>query len=191
MSDTIHVKGLADLQKLLNTLPPKIEANVMRGALRAGMRKVKDKARININSQDGDLARALKVSTSLRNGIVKSVLAAQGFEGYKAMWVEYGTNPHLISVQAEERGINARLSTKRGKVVRNSMSTVNRSSLQIGGQFVGPTVFHPGARPFPFMRPALDETSRQALVAVGNYIKTRLSSKHGIDTTHIELGDGE
>ena len=37
MADSVHVKGLDALQKLLDTLPVKLEKNVMRGGLRAGM----------------------------------------------------------------------------------------------------------------------------------------------------------
>lgn|SRR3990167_902194 len=191
MADLTHVSGLSDLQKLLDTLPAKLEANIMRGALRAGMKTVKDKAVINIQKESGDTARALKISTKLRDGIVKSVLAAKGFEGYKAMWLEYGTRPHYISVHDINKNVNQRLSRKRGEVALESMSTVNRRMLAIGGNFIGPTVFHPGAKPHPFMRPALDSTAQEALLAVGNYIKARLQKKHGIDTSHIMIEGDE
>jgi len=191
---TTHVKGLSELQKLLDTLPAKLEANVMRGALRAGMKTVQNKAVINIDSKSGDLAKSLKISTKLRDGIVKSVLAAKGFQGYKAMWLEYGTRPHLISVQDIDRQVNNRLSRRRGKVVLESVSTINRrrnSSLVINGRLVGRSIMHPGAKPKPFLRPALDSSAQEALIAVGSYIKARLAKKHGIDTAHIMLEGDE
>ena len=184
----IRVKGLADLQKFLDQLPAKMEANIMRSALRAGTKVIKNKATLNIDSKTGGLAKGLRISTRIRDGIVKSVLAARGPDGYKAMWVEYGTKPHLISVQEDEKKINYRLSAKRGYKVLESMTTVNRRSLQIGGNFVGPVIKHPGASPHPFLRPALDSGANEAIIATAEYIKMRLAKKHGLDTSHIEIG---
>lgn len=187
MSD-IRVKGLDELQKFLDQLPAKMEANIMRGALRAGTKVIKNKAALNINNQSGDLAGGLRISTRIKDGIVKSVLAARGIAGYRAMWVEYGTKPHLISVQEDEKKINYRLSAKRGRKVLESMTTVNRRVLQIGGNFVGPVIQHPGSKPHPFLRPALDSGANEAIIATAEYIKIRLEKKHGLDTGHIEIG---
>ena len=41
----IEVKGLAELQKLLDELPARIEANVVRGGLRAAAKVIRDEAR--------------------------------------------------------------------------------------------------------------------------------------------------
>lgn len=191
MNKLAHVKGLAELQKLLDELPAKLEANVMRGALRSGMNVYKAEAKRNINNVSGDLAKALKVGTRIEKNlgaaIVKSNLAAKGFEGYKAMWVEFGTNPHLISVADEDKMVNKRASLKAGRVVKESMTSVNRRVLAIGGNFVGPTLQHPGAKPHPFLRPAFDAKSDAALMQVAKYIKRVLSTKHGIQTAHINL----
>lgn len=64
---------------------------------------------------------------------------------------------------------------------------VARGSLVINGNFVGQSVHHPGAAPRPFLRPALDSQSQAALVAVGNAIKKRLATKHGLDTSDVEV----
>jgi HK97 gp10 family phage protein len=195
MSKPINVKGLDELQKIMDTLPGKIQGNVMRGALRAGMTVVKRRAQDIVRKESGDTARALKVGTKIERvlgtAVVKSKLAAQGFEGYMAMWLEFGTNRHLISVSDEEKNVNARLSRKLGQTVKESMSTVNRRVLAIGQTFVGPVVQHPGARAFPFMRPALDAEAQRAVIAVGEYIKKRLATKHGIDTSHIMIEGDE
>lgn len=187
MADTAHVKGLDALQKYLDTLPKKVEANIMRGALRAGMRVVSGDAKGRVRHRSGDLSRNLKISTKLFRGIVKCMLAAKGFEGMKAIWLEFGTRAHLISVQEGEK---QQYMTRRGELKTVSMTTINRMVLQIGNRFVGKTVQHPGARPFPFMRPALDSQAQNALVAAGNYIKTRLESKHGIDTSDVTVEAG-
>lgn len=37
MANEISISGLKELEEVLNTLPAKIEQNVMRGAMRAGL----------------------------------------------------------------------------------------------------------------------------------------------------------
>lgn len=197
MDNSKHIKGLADLQKFLDVLPVKIEKNIMRGALRAGMNVVKPDAQSRINNVSGNLAASLKVGTRARRGRVTSNLRSRSSRAEVPqnldLWLEYGTRPHFISVQDSEKPINRRLSVRRGTLVRASMSTVNRyvRSLKISGRFIGPTVFHPGARPKPFMRPALDAQASNAVVAAGNYIKNRLATKHGLDTAHIQVEGDE
>lgn len=184
----INVKGLKELQDLLDKLPAKVEANIMRGALRAGAKPIRAAAINNINSKSGELAAGIKVSTRIKGGVVSATIAARGDSGYKANFVEYGTRAHLISVQDNEKHINYRLSRKRGVTVLESMRTINRRVLQIGRNFVGPTVDHPGAKPHPFMRPALDSEGQNAAIAVAAYIKRRLSAKHGLDVADIDIG---
>lgn len=193
MADTTHVKGLAELQKFLDQLPAKIEKNIMRGALRAGMNVVKPVASTKVHSVSGALARGLNVGTNSKGGTVWSRLKAKGPHGYIARFLEYGTLPHFISIPEAEKPINWRLSIKRGEIVRASMTTINRNirSLKISGSFVGPTVFHPGSQKKAFMRPALDEQASAAVVAAADYIKKRLATKHGIDTSHIMIEGDE
>lgn len=184
----INVKGLKELQDLLDKLPAKVEANIMRGALRAGAKPIRSAAINNINSKSGELAAGIKVSTRIKGGVVSATIATRGDSGYKANFVEYGTRAHLISVQDNEKKINYRLSRKRGVTVLESMRTINRRVLQIGRNFVGPTVDHPGAKPHPFMRPALDSEGQNAAMAAAAYIKRRLSAKHGLDVADIDIG---
>jgi len=160
----VHVKGLADLQRFLDQLPVKMEKNVMRGALRAGMNVVKPVAQSNIHSVSGELARGLKISTNSRGGKVTASLKARGPHAFIAKFIEYGTAAHVISGKA---GGWLRL---------------------FGGTFVK-SVQHPGIRARPFMRPALDQQAGAAVVAAGEYIKKRLADKHGLDTADISIGD--
>ena len=183
MTDGVEIKGLSELQKFLDLLPAKVEANIMRGALRAALVVVKRSAQEKAPKNTGSMAANLKISTKIRDGVVRSSLAAKGFDGYKAMWAEFGTKPHFISVSDENKNFNA----KRGRL--ESVSSVNRRFLVIGGQIVGNSVSHPGSRAQSFMRPALDENTERAVVAAGEYIKKRLASKHGLDTQDIKIGD--
>lgn len=155
-----NVKGLADLQKLLNELPAKVERNVMRGALRAGANVIKDEAKRSINSHSGELAKSLKVSARARGGRVTASVRPKGKNAYIARFVEYGTRPHKIRAK--------------------------NGGLLLGNEFVS-EVDHPGARPHPFLRPALDSQAKEATVAVGNYIKKRLATKHGMNTADINI----
>ncbi len=165
MAET-RVKGLADLQKFLDQLPPKLERNVMRGALGAGMRVVRPVAKSRIRSVSGLLAAGLKVSTRARGGTVTASLKTTGKHGWLARFVEFGTAAHSIP-----------------------KLTKKLNALIIGGQFVK-SVDHPGAKPHPFMRVALDSQAQNALVAAGNYIKKRLESKNGIDTSDVTVEAG-
>lgn len=191
MEELIPVKGLSQLQRFLDELPVKLEKNVMRGALRAGMNVIKPIAASNVHSISGELAAGLKIGTRARAGRIVANLKATGKHAYVAIWVEFGTSAHLIKVQEAEKPINLRLSQRRGVLTRASMSTINRVVLKIGNKFVGPTVSHPGARARKFMRNAIDSQAEAAVVAVAQYIKKRLATKEGLDTSHIMIEGDE
>lgn len=158
----VHVKGLDQLDKFLQELPVKLERNVLRGALRAGAKVIHQVAAGNIRRDSGELAASLKVSTRAHAGEVKATVYTKVFY---ARFVEYGTRPHRIEPK-------------------------NRRALALGGGFVG-AVDHPGARPHPFLRPALDTQAGAAVVAVAEYMKQRLAVKHGLDTADIEIAAEE
>lgn len=173
MAEFTHVKGLSELHKFLQTLPAKIEQNVMRGALTAGAVPIRDEAKSLAPVAEpsrkgkrlyglrrGSLRDSIRTSSSrAKNGRVTAGVKVGGKskktgDVFFAHIVEYtGAVPHMI-----------------GKTM------------------------HPGMRPRPFMRPALDKAANKAVLAAGNYIKRRLATKHGIDTSGVELigdGDGE
>lgn len=168
----------------------------MRGAMRAGAKPVVVAARKNIHSVSGDLARSIKVSVKSRGSQVKVRIVAGGPKANlenRAIWVEFGTRPHLIKVSDSDRPINARASARAGHVVRASITTINRAlrnkgSLAIRGKIIGPHVKHPGARPKPYMRPALDAQARNAVLAVANYIKMKLAQSGVEEASSVEVG---
>lgn len=165
MADERNIKGLAELNKVLLTLPEKLQKNVMRGALRAGISVVKPVAKANIHSVSGELAKGLKVGTRSRGTTVTANLKAKGPHGFVAKWVEYGTAAHAIVAKLG-------------------------GSLFLGGLFLK-SVNHPGARPKPFLRPALDSQATAAVVAAAEYMKARLASKHSLDTSHVVIEGDE
>jgi HK97 gp10 family phage protein len=159
--DTRHVKGLAELQRFLDTLPAKLEQRIMRGALRKGMRLIHVQAKSDVAVEDGVLRDSMKVATSVRGGTVRAILRSKDF---KARFVEYGTSAHVIA----------------GK---------NGGWLNFGGVFAR-SVNHPGASKKPFMRPARDGRAQDALVAAGNEVKNRLT-KEGLEVSHIMVEGDE
>jgi len=182
---------------MLDTLPAKMEANIMRGALRAGCNVIKEAAKANVpvampgstkfGATMGALRASIRVSAKIdsRNGVVMGTVKAGDKRGvFYAGWVEFGTKPHYISVPMSERGT---YTTRRGRVKTYSMTTINKNVLMIGGNFVGPTVHHPGASPHPYMRPAMDSQAQNAVMAAGEYIKKRLATKNGLDTAEISI----
>jgi len=165
MATETHVRGLAELQKFMDQLAPKIERNVMRGALRAGMNVVKPMAVANARKASGLYAAGLKVGTRARGGRVTANLKATGPHAYLGRWIEFGTRAHNIA--AKTGGF-----------------------LSFGGIFTK-SVAHPGARPYPHMRPALDANAAAAVQAAAEYMKARLASKHGLDTSGVVLEGDE
>ncbi len=164
MSDTVHVNGLADLQKLLDTLAPKIERNVMAGALRAGVKPILAQAIKNLGSSNktGELRDSLKIGNRTRGGTVTAVVKTKVFY---AKFVEFGTAAHVIA----------------GK---------NGGWLKFGGGFMR-SVDHPGAKARPFLRPALDGQAQNAVMTAAEYMKKRLATKNGLDTSDVVIEAGE
>ena len=167
--DEVAVKGLSELQVVLDTLTAKMEANIMRGALRAGGKIIQLQAKANAPAEDsgvqsaykstlgwtpGALKRSIKLSARLSNGTVVAKIKAGNKQAYYAHMVEYGTAAHWIKA-------------KDGKM------------LNINGHMVS-KVYHPGARKNPFMRIAMDSRAQAAVEEIGNYIHTRLT-KEGIE----------
>lgn len=165
MATDVHVTGLAELNAFLQALPAKVERNILRGAMRAGMNQVKPSAVAGVHSISGLLAAGLKVGTRAKGGTVYATLKATGKHAYVARWVEYGTARHTITAK-------------------------DRKGLSFSGVFFQ-SVQHPGARPKPFLRPALDRNASAAVVAAAEYMKARLETKHGLDTAHIVIEGDE
>lgn len=175
----INVKGFAELQAFLDQLPAKMEANVMRSAMRQGVNVIAREARANApvgppssknakvyGGYAGALKKSIVVNSKYSNGqFLATVKAggspkqAKGADVYYAKWVEYGVAAH---------GVKKGSSRKRGK-------------LQDGD-------LHPGFAAKPFMRPALDSRANDAIQAVGDQVRKRLT-KEGLNAPAIEVDD--
>lgn len=163
MTDYKHIKGGAELQAFLDQLPAKMEANIMRAAMRQGANVIAAEVKQNIPVASGDLRASVRVSTSNRRGVVTAAVKV----GNKKAW--YG---HII----EFTGAVAHVIKAKGK-----------GALSFGG-FFGKSVKHPGMRAKPFMRPALDAKANAALQAVGDRVRKRLT-KQGLNAPDVEIED--
>lgn len=159
MSSEIEVRGLRELQAALQSLPDKIAANILRGALRAGAKPIAEQAKNTVHKRSGALAASIRIGTKVRGTRASSSVkaAGKGAKGRRAVYhahlLEYGTRAHIIEAKPPHK------------------------ALAIGVA----KVHHPGARPFPFMRPAMDAKAPEALKAAADYIRKRLLTQHGID----------
>jgi len=162
MSET-NLKGFAELAKALNELPEKIERNIVRSALRKAAKVIEQEAKQNVPVRSGKLRDSIRVSVRIKDGRPLATVTAGGREkgqAFYAQFVELGTAAHAIQAKPGH-------------------------ALAIGGGTVV-RVEHPGARPRPYMRPALDASAAAAVQAFGEQVKRRLT-KHGIETPDIAV----
>lgn len=159
MSD-VQITGLPELQRFLDQLPAKLEANIVRSALRQGANVLRDEAKQNVPVQSGALRNSLKVSTRLRQGVASASVRTKVFY---ARWIEYGTKAHAIAAKD--------------------------GALSFGGLFAK-SVHHPGVHARPFLRPALDARAQDAVIAVAEQIKKRLT-KEGLNASHVMVEGDE
>ncbi len=151
MTTLRYVKGLPELEKVLAELPVKLETKILRGAMRAGATVILNEAKARVPVKSGRLAKTLRISTSVKRGVVTArVVAGNRKQGvFYAHLVEGGSGPHIIKA-------------RRAKYLR------------LHGNVFIKRLAHPGARKNPFLRPALDAGSGAALDAIAVYIRKRL-----------------
>lgn len=176
------VKGKAEVREYIAEAPAKLR-NVLRGAARAGAKVVSDEIKVRTPSEE--VRDNLRTRTKQGDGrIVVTIDVKPGWPRSLGTWLEYGTSPHFISVDDSVRqGMSA------ARINRLAKEPDHSHSLIIGGKFVGATVFHPGARPEPVFRPALDTKQAEAIAAAQGYINSHVS-RSGIVTTAEPEGDG-
>ncbi|NYT43107.1 HK97 gp10 family phage protein [Sphingomonas sp. R-74633] len=158
------VRGKAEVKRFLAQLPRELEEKVLRGAAKAAATVVAEEAKARVIS--AAVAGSIKVATSRQDGRLIAKVQSKGKGSYLAPWLEWGTDPHFISVAEDQR---------EGRSIGRINKLHKAGSLVINGQFVGDTVFHPGARPHPFMRPALDTKEADAIAAAQSYINARIT----------------
>ena len=169
------IKGGVDLSAFLAALPANLERNVLRGAMKAGADEIAQGARDGCRS--AEVRESISTSSKVEaGGVVSAKVQTKGDGAYIAPWLEYGTDPHFISVDDEQAG---------GRTAGRVNRLATKGTLVIAGKPVGKTVHHPGAKPYPFMRPAVDNREAAAIAAIGGHIAGKMTSA-GITTPVAE-----
>ena len=165
--NTVTVSGLKELDDLLKQLPVKIERNVMRGAMRAGQKVIADAAKNNLRQNGsvdtGELERSVRIRFQRKSekfGWIRAFVMAGNKQAYYSHMVEFGTASYYSG---------------KGRTVGKPYEITPKvaGSLFLGG-VLRESVTHPGIKPKPFMRPAIDNNSDAAIKAVVEYMQKRI-----------------
>ncbi len=160
------VRGKSEVKAYFAAIPGKMNG-VLRGAARAGANVIADE--IKQRTPSDEVREDIRIRTKAGDDQIKVTIDVKpGWGRSLGLWLEYGTSPHFISVDESQRG-----GRSVGRI--NRLAEEHGASLVIGGNFVGKTVWHPGARPHPTFRPALDQKEPEALAAAQAYINARVS----------------
>jgi len=173
----VTVRGRSEVRRFIARLPSEIETKLLRGAGRAAANVIADEATERCISSE--VRGAIKVRVGSGEGRVTAKVQVKGKGAYIAPWLEYGTDPHFISVDESQRN---------GMSIGRINDQHKAGSLVINGNFVGKMVLHPGAKPHPFLRPALDIKAGEAIAAAQGYINARVS-RSGITGSADPTGD--
>lgn len=172
----------------LQQLPDLLVTRILPSAARFGAQLIADDAKQRLGgkrakTEDGAkvlIADSVKVRVRRRDYKIRARILLDGPGAYVGRWIEYGTEPHFISVdQAMSGGRSARrvnyLDSKASKEGRAGPG----ATLIINGKPVGRTVHHDGARAFPFLRPALDTRHDEVIAEIRRRTAQQLSRKGG------------
>lgn len=167
----VTTRGKSEVQRFMAALPEQIVGKLLVGAGRAGGKVIAEEAKDRSISQD--VADNIVVRTKREDTrIVVRITVKKGFALSVGNWLEWGTSPHFITVddsQREGRSV--------ARINALAKAPGSNHSLVIGGKFVGATVFHPGARAHPFLRPALDLKEGEAVSMAQSYINARVTPR--------------
>lgn len=161
----IAVQGLAELDALLKSLPARVEANVLRGAVRAGQKVVADRAAALAPQDTGALRRSVRVRTdfrAVRRGFVRADVVAGDKTAWYAHLLEFGTGQHYKGPGSGSK-----------RAAYTIKPTRREGALYFGGT-IRKAVTHPGIRPQPFMTPAAEMLAGPGLDAFVAYVQRRL-----------------
>lgn len=157
----VDILGGKELAKMLNELPLKIERNIMRSALRAGAAVIAAEARLNVPVDSAELKQSIRTSSNSKRGTVEAnavVGNRRTKKGWYATFVEFGTAPHMIRAGKKSPVLSFR--DRNGEWRRVT------------------EVHHTGAKAKPFMRPAFDTKGDEAVKAVADKIRERLTDQN-------------
>lgn len=159
------IGGGADLDRLLQTLPVKMEKNIMRSALRAGAVVIRDEIKGRVPVASGALRDSVRITSRAKAGTVSASVKVGNNTAWYAHLVEFGTRPHKI------------LPKRVG------------GALRFGGTEAR-SVEHPGISGHPFIRPGVDAAYTASVAAVQAKVRQRLT-KQGLEVPDATPTDPE
>ncbi|USA39624.1 HK97 gp10 family phage protein [Pelagerythrobacter marinus] len=178
MSKAFPVEGLKQLDAYLSALPKNMQTGAYRAGLTAAARVIRDEARLRAPRKSGKMAKAIRSGSPRRNedGSFSISVALRGNDhAFLGLFFEYGVAPHYIT--AGGAPMSARKLTQAAR--REGSSDVATGALKIGGNYVTGAVLHPGIRPHPFLRPALDIKADEAVKAFAERTRAYIEGKTG------------
>lgn len=164
-----QVTGLKELSQALQQMPARIERNIMAGAITAGIRVILAETKIRAPENKIKQALSIRQKKAGRGQIIREIYIKQrkGMDTFYAKFFEFGTASYYTG--------KGRTVGKPYMIPKKKKSKV----LKIGSNFVRKKVMHPGVKPRPFLRPALDIKSAEAVRTVASYIRLRLPMETG------------
>lgn len=129
-----------------------------------------------------DLKRVLEAfPVKIEKNIMRGAVRA----GAKVIQEEAKRNARVLTGQMR-RGIKIGTNSRGGRVTAKVRARGPHGYLALFHEFGTVKM-----RAHPFLRPALDSQAQSAVVAAGNYIKNRLSTKYGLDASYIKVEGDE
>jgi HK97 gp10 family phage protein len=164
MMDQGRILGVAGIKREFDALPDLFRKRVLKRSIMEGARVVKDDAAANVRVKTGELRGQIKsrAARGRRDLVVYNVAV----RSRSAHLIEFGTSPHPIAPRnAVSRLLSAMRSAREGA-----------EAMTIGGRFVGGAVQHPGSRPFPFLRPALERNADRVIAIAAAALRRQIAN---------------
>ena len=151
----ITFQGIDELGQVLDGLPGKFGDQVVDKILRKAAGPMVREAKALSSNADvtGDTTKSIGIiANRRRNSITIGPRRGNGFKGYHAHLLEYGTAPHLIKAKAA-------------------------GGLLVWAGGAATQVQHPGSAAQPFMRPAFDSTGTAMVESVKSQCREIIASE--------------
>lgn len=165
MAKVTVIEGLSDIHKYLQDLPVKLEKSILRGGLRAGAKVIADAAKAAAPAKSGALRDSIKVRSSTKKGKVSAIVTAGNAKAWYSHIIEFGSGSFYAGMGKKSKRKPYQINARRQR------------SLSFNGQLIE-SVMHPGVKPKPFLRPALDASQHEAIKAAADYMKKRIAKEN-------------
>ena len=200
----VKVEGLRELKAALNALPQNIATNVLRGAVNAGARVIRDEAKIKAPVVTGRLKRAIYTKyirelsdpwravyfvgvrrgkkyqnlktkdRTMKDGTIKAG-ADRSMDAYYARFVEYGHFSRPAGMHRMNRRATSYSIHSKGDLLFNRLSQAKDRSATLERMVAAGVIRWIPAK--PFMRPAWDAKQDAALEALKGYMQKRIPAE--------------